>query len=178
MLRTKRWNAIEYSINTVLSVLVHSVAWSNCFQGLIHSPFLCFSDSSLFLKTCLPFLVFVQNKRTTYLEFRLQTFHFVEENLKAQQGLSQDHRSVVEDCSSLSHTRVLGQRLSQATATALASMDCHLSLLHHQFLPPTLISPTGKKKVQKIKPVLPLFWLEPLSLHWNWSFWAQGPPHC
>ena len=88
MLRTKRWNAIECSINAVLSVLVHSVAWSNCSHRLMHSPFLYFSDSSLFLKTCLPFPVFIQNKRTTDLEFRLQTFHFLEENLKAQQGLS------------------------------------------------------------------------------------------
>lgn len=98
MLRTKRWNAIECSINTVLSVLVHSVAWSNCSHRRMHSPFLYFSDSTLFLKTCLPFPVFIQNKRTTDLEFRLQTFHFWEENLKAQQGLSQDHRGVDEDC--------------------------------------------------------------------------------
>lgn len=48
-------------------------------------------------------------------------------------------------CSSLSHTRVLGQR---ATVTALASMDCHLSLLHHQFLPPTWSVPLAKESLK------------------------------
>lgn len=92
---------------------------------------------------------------------RLQTSHSVKKNLKAQQGLAQDHKSWGEDGVlalrgvSLHHTLTAEPKAfpGHSCSLAWASMDCTQFLLHHQFLPPYLSDQSHWQKVKRIKPL-------------------------